>query len=62
MGAASKVHCLVSTRSVWALGRHGDDALKKPDWANAKGRLSGLTSRTAVYVIRMCGGVGGPSP
>ena len=34
----------------------------KPDWTNATGRLSGLTSRTAVYVIRMYGGQGGFSP
>ena len=28
--------------------------------ACATGRLSGLTSRTAVYAIRTCGGLGGP--
>ena len=35
-------------------------AARKPDPTGATGRLSGLTSRTAVYAIRTYGGLGGP--
>jgi hypothetical protein len=61
MGEVSKGPRLVRASSEWATDDHGDSVSQKPDWAREpRDLLSGLTSRTAVYVIRTYGDVGGP--
>ena len=44
------------------LSRYGDRVLESPTGQMPRGVLSGLNSRTAVYVIRTYGGQGGASP
>ena len=53
---------LVAGPSVWTIARYGDNVLESPTGHTPWGVLSGLNSRTAVYVIRTYGGQGGASP